>query len=397
MFDYIVVCHNSDSPNTGFAARVRAVVSEIRSSGKTVLVIRFAPIFRSRESWRGVWGADSNIKLVEIPSLPISRSQVIRGLSIFLSSYILNVIVKRVQPLVVQCECYESAAIALGIDFAGSLYADIHGATPEEMEYFGRGRGWVNEKLIHWFNSVERDTVRNFDKLIVVSENMVSHLEEKVRVVLGNKAEVVPIFPDGSFFKPIDKELCRKHFGLTGRVVFLYSGGMQKYQCIDETIEWFRLIKMEMPESYLLIFTPDVEAAKLKVEGILGQSPLDVAILSVEKERLSDYISAADFGFVLREDEVLNTVSSPTKAVEYLSRGVRLVCTKSSGSAFNYANNFKAGVVVPLKPSASDVDFVVADIRKALGVEVPVDLIQAELSRDGYLDALQRLYGKNHV
>lgn len=393
-FNALVICFNGDPPTTGFAARVGALVEEMtKVSGEPVLVVRFVPILHTGRSWKRAWPKSAKVTLLEIPALPVSRFRRLRALSVSLSSWLLRGLVRLVRPNVIQCECHEAAALALGLRFSGLLYVDVHGAAPEEAEYSRRTSQNKDMSIVQWLESTEAKMLTKFDKIIVVGQRMIEHLERKTGINLENKATLVPIFPDDSFLRPLSKAQWKRQLGLTGRTVFLYSGGMQTYQCVDEAIMWFVALKSFIPNAFFIILTPTVELARSKVEALCDGYIPDTRVLSVDKNDLADYISAADFGFVLREPELLNRVSSPTKAVEYLARGVRLICTAEAGSAADHVERFRAGVIVPLTPTPAEVEFTAAAIIRLSRHDVPVEDVHRELSRKRYRGTIKDLYG----
>jgi len=362
--------------------------------GSRALVVRFVPMPHRKRSWEKAWQRSDRVDLLEVPALPISRYAWLRKLSVAVSACMLRAIVAWVRPQVVQCECHEAAALGSQLDFEGLLYADLHGAAPEEARYTRVTAGRSDMGMVEWLEEVEVRLVCRFDKLIVVAPKMIEHLEEKTGVPLHDKVAILPIFADESFFKPLRKEHFKRDLGLDGKTVFLYSGGMQRYQCIDETIAWFQALSARIPNAFLLVFTPAPDVARQRVSGLMGGLPGNVQIASVGHADLADYMSAADFGFVLREPEVLNAVASPTKAVEYLARGVRLNCTKDAGSAFDYVDRFGPGLIVPLVPTAEGVDRAAIEINCLLAADVPVEAVHGQLSRSNYAEVLRQLYGQ---
>ncbi|MFH1832527.1 MAG: hypothetical protein ABH827_07080, partial [bacterium] len=48
-------------------------------------------------------------------------------------------------------------------------------------------------------------------------------------------------------------------------------------------------------------------------------------IISVRQEQLYEYLSCANFGFLLREEDIINWVSRPTKMLEYQAVGLKII------------------------------------------------------------------------
>jgi hypothetical protein len=67
-----------------------------------------------------------------------------------------------------------------------------------------------------------------------------------------------------------------------------------------------------------------------------GLFPNDrVFIFTVEPEELPNYYSLAHYGFVIRDDHILNEVSSPTKLLEYLYFGITPILKSTKLGDFN--------------------------------------------------------------
>jgi len=54
-------------------------------------------------------------------------------------------------------------------------------------------------------------------------------------------------------------------------------------------------------------------------------------VLSLKAGDVPSYLKLFDAGFLLRDNWILNKVSSPTKICEYLAAGVPVICTRFSG------------------------------------------------------------------
>lgn len=78
----------------------------------------------------------------------------------------------------------------------------------------------------------------------------------------------------------------------------------------------------------MVVYTQEVKsfeklAMDLKIKNI--------KILSVNYDEMPRYLDACDYGFCLRQDNMVNRVASPTKVMEYLSRNVMPILTEYVG------------------------------------------------------------------
>jgi len=184
---------------------------------------------------------------------------------------------------------------------------DLHGVVPEELEL---QRMKYKAKYFHWIESII------FSKLnvcIAVSQKLANHYKEKF-VKTKAKFIVYTILPknvDGnSFIKNIDSSDVLK---------VIYSGNVQKWQNIDLMMN---IIKENITDKIeYIILTGELERMKMKAEEykLVGKN---IKILSVKPSELLNYYNEANYGFILRDDIVVNNVSCPTKLVEYLNYGI---------------------------------------------------------------------------
>jgi hypothetical protein len=111
--------------------------------------------------------------------------------------------------------------------------------------------------------------------------------------------------------------------------VYVYSGSLAGYQCFDEMVSVFMTTLRSRPNARLIVLTPYVDAARAKLAGL----PADrVLCRSVANAEVNDYLNAADFGFLLRDDTPVNRVAFPTKFAEYALAGLRVIMKHSPPS-----------------------------------------------------------------
>jgi hypothetical protein len=388
----IFVCFNGDAPTSGFATRVNNLVHQVYGMGCVVSVVRFFPVFRGSVTWSNVFN-NIDIKLIEVPVFPISRSRYLRSLSLNFSIKILNYIIGSIKPDIVQAECHEAAAIVCASNFKGVVYVDVHGAGPEEAYLSRKIRGALDFSMVDWMNEAETRFIDRADKLIVVTNNMVEHLERKHNKIIERKTKILPIFVEDYFLSRIEKNKARKNLNFGDEIIFIYSGGVQVYQCLEKTIDFFAKIKKFIPSARLMILTPSVSVVSEKINSLDPSVFESIYLRSCTKEELPDFISAADFGFVIRDKDVINYVAAPTKCVEYMARGVRVICTDFSGNAVYYVNKFNYGVSISPELNDSDLSRVINYVEQKFEFDENVVFnIRKVISREEFNSAIKSLY-----
>ncbi len=106
--------------------------------------------------------------------------------------------------------------------------------------------------------------------------------------------------------------------------VYCYSGSFKPWQCAKETIESFSFQYFKDPKSFMLVLTQDQEPFEKELKK-LKIPKSNYKIMHVKPEELYRYMCAANFGFLLREPDVINWVSRPTKMLEYQACGLQII------------------------------------------------------------------------
>jgi glycosyltransferase involved in cell wall biosynthesis len=110
----------------------------------------------------------------------------------------------------------------------------------------------------------------------------------------------------------------------------LYSGGSQKWQNTDLMIE----STSKLIHRFNFVFlTGDTNVFQSKLDEYSLNN--NVELKSVEKNKVYEEYKKADFGFVLRDENTVNTVSCPTKLIEYLTYGLIPIVIQPEIGDFN--------------------------------------------------------------
>lgn len=99
---------------------------------------------------------------------------------------------------------------------------------------------------------------------------------------------------------------------------FVYIGSMASWQCLEDILLSFKKIKNKKPDSQLTIFTGEQEKAKALCEKYGVIACIDYVPLADISNKLLEF----NYGFLLRDDHLVNRVATPTKMSTYLASGV---------------------------------------------------------------------------
>lgn len=182
---------------------------------------------------------------------------------------------------------------------------DAHGVVPEELVQEGR----ITASKI--YSLVERQILRRCNTLICVTNTMLVHLRNKYGDCQHRQHIILPILPR---LDHNDQNLPSNISARDSNSV-IYAGGIQSWQNIDKMLAAARM----RPDMKYTFLTGNTKIFKGHLSGI---GLKDVSCFSVAPEAVQDYYLNHEYGFILRDEILLNRVACPTKLVEYLYWGV---------------------------------------------------------------------------
>ena len=189
----------------------------------------------------------------------------------------------------------------------GKVLLWIQGIIPEEsyMRNHSRIRSLV-------FSIIEKRGIKDADFVFLVSDAMHEHYLAKYKIDIKDYY-VMPCFN-----AQIETERF-EHAGKYESNLFLYAGGLDAWQCFEETVALYKRIESEVPSASLRVLTKNKEEA-LRVINENGVKNYSIDFRPLDK--MPEELEAAKFGFSLRKSHPVNHVSTPTKLSSYVSCGV---------------------------------------------------------------------------
>lgn len=212
-----------------------------------------------------------------------------------------------------------------------TIYFWVQGIVPEES--FMRRKSIIRLKVL---SILEKLALEFANKHILVSQSMHQFYKEKYKLDIKDYI-VVP---------------CRSEFVIKNVIrrenSFVYIGGISKWQKISWTVEIFRKIHEVFPNATLDIITLQLDEAKKIIKNSYGVIPEFIKIYSIsDRTQIPDILSSFQFGFLLREENPINYVSSPIKFAEYLSCGVNVLCSMAIPHYTSLIQSYNCGICVP--------------------------------------------------
>ena len=222
-----------------------------------------------------------------------------------------------------------------------TVIADVHGAAEELIEYSSK-RGKILRKILYKKFKRNEKSLSKFDYIMAVSEGLQEYLvkEDKItcpviKIPCAVKRETLN--KDDILKKRISAR--QKYNIQPNEKLFIYSGGVSPWQCLEQTVEIFNDIIKEIPNSKLLILSGDKNyISKFKSKNVL--------VDSLSPNEVDSVLPAGDFAFLLREKTVTNLVAYPNKFLEYVKAGVKVIGTENVVDVAKQIKEYNLGYIL---------------------------------------------------
>jgi hypothetical protein len=274
------------------------------------------------------------------------------------------------------------------------VITDYRGVHAEHFDVY------PNELFPKWSPIVQKWKKSSFDQIrfLCASESdyhiTVTHALEKFYEL--EPCLVTPCCYDPHYFNlESEGSLASLQEKIGEREVFVYSGGLQEYQCITEMLSIFKYWSSKY-NCFLIFLTKKIEQAKKEIE-ILNLDTSCVYVTSALPQELKGYFQLASAAFVLREDNIVNQVASPVKVGEYLGCGLPLIYTKHIGVIQDLLQSKNIGVPVDLtqinhKEYLEQLYVEVAHAVKKISTREIAEFAQNRLLMPGNVDRIIEVY-----
>lgn len=199
---------------------------------------------------------------------------------------------------------------------------DMHGVVPEENTFLGQP---IRAAIYGW---LEFRAMRRFDRFVSVSFGMIDYMLGKYAFLTKERFSLLPMIRGAERQYDIEVENAQRSLlGLpVDMPVVIYAGNTQKWQNVDMMLD---VIARCSDRMYVIILSSAINEFRQRLQALRIEN---VHLTQVTQDEIYKYYSVANYGFLLRDDNVVNNVSNPTKLVEYLKYGIVpiVITTKTS-------------------------------------------------------------------
>src|SRR5262249_51326190 len=127
-------------------------------------------------------------------------------------------------------------------------------------------------------------------------------------------------------------------------VVICYSGSAAQWQSLPLLDDWLARV-LQCQSNVSLLFMSPAPLESLRVGQLFADR---IHKKWVSPEKVAETMALADYGLLLRQKSVTNTVAAPTKFAEYLSVGLKILISSEVGDYSTLVEQKQLGHVVTI-------------------------------------------------
>jgi len=193
----------------------------------------------------------------------------------------------------------------------------------------------IKEKFFRWF---EKYVVKNCDRMVVVSNQFKSYILNKSKHKTLSKIVVIP----NRTLIDMNINLTQKH---SNKIILVYSGSYAVWQNSTELKKLFIQALNIFNDVIFKIISYEQEKFQslFSAESELLQR---INIVSVEPVKVKEELSKCNCGILLRENNLINNVSSPLKFAEYLAAGLPVLLSEGVGDTESIIKKYDVGIII---------------------------------------------------
>jgi len=196
-----------------------------------------------------------------------------------------------------------------------------------------------------------RYSIINSDVVFCVSKNLIEYSKKVTDYLLDDRKFIhAPGGADETHFYYSDniRNKSRAELGFSNETVFVFSGElMSTWQNAEKLFQFLSFLLKESSGHFFLCITPNTDHA-MKLANKYSISRCQINVVAAQFYEMNDFLNAADYAVIIRDDIVTNNVASPTKIAEYLLSGLPVLTTKGIGDYSDFIKINKIGYIIEI-------------------------------------------------
>lgn len=230
-----------------------------------------------------------------------------------------------------------------------SVVMDLHGAAEDSLE-LARVSGFKKKIFFNLTYAAITRTYKKYYRYVDGSLVVTQALEDYVRksyVIKDNfQFYHVPCATNSSCFEKDvyceNRATYRKKYNISdNEIVFIYSGGVSAWQCVEETVQLYKRLSEKLNrKTRMLVFSHSFDTIKRLAAG-----DESIHIDSYAPDELAKALCAGDYAFLLRKDCITNNVAFPNKFLEYVQSGMRIIATPYVYEIAQQVKDYSLGIL----------------------------------------------------
>lgn len=240
------------------------------------------------------------------------------------------------------------------LDYHGSIY-----------DASFRKSFFIRKRLYFFFEFI---AATFFKKILVVSEVFNIELRKKYNILESTqKIITIPNIPNINII-----ENKNTHFLENGIIKMAYLGNNQSWQKIPELLNFIQKLNAFIDESIILtIATNEKEWFVNYIKE--NNFNFKIIVTFIDKNDLIKFLNNQDFLLMLREENEINKVACPTKAIEYLLSHTPILVSEHLGDISSLVRLNNKGVVLSnpwtSKPNLDSIKIFIQNYQRKPGLK----------------------------
>lgn len=201
------------------------------------------------------------------------------------------------------------------------------------------------ESLRSSIDSFEKQALFDSDERLAVSEELRKYWVSEYNY--KGSAIVIPCTYHSVHFKELMeysiRDQRRTSMGYSSSdIVLVYAGSISAWQSARSMMEMISGWMESNASIKLLVLTSSGSHELIS----LNKFPDRLKVLSLPPDQIGEYLQLADYGLLVRECSITNSVASPVKFAEYLASGIPVLISEKIGDYSKFVMDNQCGYVV---------------------------------------------------